>query len=267
VLALLARCGAPAAGQTPADPSTPSASDTSPASPPSISYAGGQLKIDALDATLADVLRKVAALTGTKIDLPPGAGGDRLPIVKLGPGPAREILASLLSDSSFDYLIQASDTDPEKIQSVVIMAREKKGSGSAGTDVVAGRQSRSPYARHGAPPLEEDAAMADSPAPAQQITADAVSQNQQPEPAQPDQPAPRQPAQPDQPAPLPVQPGQLVQPELFNGTPMAPMTTPSVLNQQSINQQLQQMYQQRAQINQQNQANQPAAPANSGSTK
>src|ERR1700680_314957 len=116
------------------------------AATPKISYVDGQLRIDALDSTLADVLKKVGALTGVNIDVPAGANSERMHIVELGPGPARQILASLLSDSNFDYLIQASDTDPEKIQSVLLMPREKRGSGTNGTDA-AGRPSRSPYAR------------------------------------------------------------------------------------------------------------------------
>ena len=121
------------------------ASDAAPLDrrPPTISYVGGQLRIDALGSTLADVLTKVAALTGVKIDVPAGADSERMPVVELGPGPARQILASLLSDSNFDYLIQASDADPEKIQSVLLMPREKKGERDQWTDAAA-RASRGP---------------------------------------------------------------------------------------------------------------------------
>ena len=52
---------------------------------------GGQLRIDVLGTTLADVLAKVAALTGVTIDLPEAAKDERLPVVQLGPGPAREV--------------------------------------------------------------------------------------------------------------------------------------------------------------------------------
>src|ERR1035437_8714624 len=91
-----------------------------------ISYVGGQLTINVLDSTLADVLAKVAALTGMKLDVPPGASAERMPVVELGPGPARQVLASLLDESTFDFVIQASATDPEKMQSVTLMTREKK---------------------------------------------------------------------------------------------------------------------------------------------
>src|SRR6516162_1743156 len=83
-----------------AAPTAPAASETTPAGPLKISCTDGQLRIDALDSTLGDVLTKVAALTGVKIETPAGASSERLPVVKLGPGPARQILASLLSGSS-----------------------------------------------------------------------------------------------------------------------------------------------------------------------
>ena len=75
-----------------------------PAAPPGISFAGGQLSIDALDATLADVLDKVAGLTGVKIDVPAEALKERMPVVKLGPGPPRQVLVSLLGDLNFEWM-------------------------------------------------------------------------------------------------------------------------------------------------------------------
>jgi hypothetical protein len=161
-----------------------------------------------------------------------------MPVVELGPGPARQILASLLSDSNFDYLIQASDADPEKIQSVLLMPRGKKGSGSNGSDAVA-RASRGPAA----PP---EAPVPDSPAPAPpEIPAPDASSLTQPAPAQPEQATPPPPVQPD----LSGQP--LLQPNTSNPAKPGALTPPPTLSPESINQQLQQMYQQRAQMTQQ----------------
>lgn len=232
--------------------SAPPASEKTPAGPPKISYVDGQLRIDALDSTLADVLTKVAALTGVKIDVPAGANSERMPVVELGPGPARQILAALLNDSNFDYLIQASDTEPEKLQSVMLMLREKKGSGTNGTDAAA-RPFRSPYARAVAATVKaEEAPVPDSPvaAPPENAAAEAGSLNPQPAPTQPDQPMQ-----------LP-----LSQPEQSNLTKPPPLTPPQTMNPQSINQQLQQMYQQRMQMMQQDrQTGSSGAPANPGS--
>jgi hypothetical protein len=129
---LAAAAGAPAQSV-----SAPPTSGGIPAVSPKITYEDGQLRIEALDSTLADVLRKVASLTGVTIDIPAGANSERMPVVDFGPGPARQVLASLLSDSGFDFLIQASGTDPGKIQNVLLIARDKKGSGSNGAEVVA----------------------------------------------------------------------------------------------------------------------------------
>lgn len=257
---------------------TESATQTAATAPPApekppearkeISYADGQLKIDALNATLADVLAKVAALTGVKIDLPEGAASEPMPVVDLGPGPAREILASLLRDSNFDYLILASDKDPEKIQSVVLMAREKKGSGTNATEAVA-RPIRSPYSRAAAPPPRpEEVAPPDPPAPVQpENTVAGVNSPNAPTQADPSASSPS--PQPDSSASsLSTQPDLSVpppfgQPLQTNIPPTFPVPPPAVMNQQNINQQLQQMYQQRMQMVQQDrQIGQPAVPGN-----
>jgi len=81
------------------------------------------LSISAENSTLADILSAVKAATGTPMDIPAGAGADRV-WVTLGPGPARPILAALLTGTSLDYVIQASDTDPNLMQSVQLSPRK-----------------------------------------------------------------------------------------------------------------------------------------------
>lgn len=269
VLALLLCASAANAQDIQTESATPA---PAPEKPPQvrkeISYVDGQLKIDALNATLADVLAKVAALTGVKIDLPEGATSEPMPVVDLGPGPAREILASLLRDSNFDYLILASDNDPEKIQSVVLMTRDKKGSGSNAIEAVA-RPIRSPYSRAAAPPpRQEEPAPPDPPAPAQpeNTVAGVNSPNGT---TQPDPSAPSPSPQPDSStSSLSTQPDLSApptfgQPLQTNIPPTFPVPPPAVMNQQNINQQLLQMYQQRVQMVQQDrQIGQPAVPGN-----
>ena len=92
-------------------------------SAPQVSYDGKQLTIIADNSTLSDILAAVRARTGAEIDVPTSASGERLAVVRLGPGPAREVLASLLSWTDFDYIIQASVTNPQGIQSVLLVAR------------------------------------------------------------------------------------------------------------------------------------------------
>ncbi len=209
------------------------------AEPLTITYVGGQLRIEARDSTLGYVLTKVAALTGVKIDVPAEANSEQMPFVKLGPGPARGVLASLLSDSNFDYLIQASDTEPGKIQNVLLIPRERKGAGTPGMEAP-GRSTSSPYAR---------ATVPDSPVPVQPASAPAeASLDPQPPPPQPDQSPRRAAFLPDQ-------------SELAKSAPLSP---PPILNSQGISQQLQQMYQQRMQMVQQDRQTLPAAAASPG---
>jgi len=215
------------------------ASEKAIAGSPKISYVGGQLKIDALGCTLAEVLTKVAALTGVTIDLPPGANTERMPIVDLGPGPAREVVASLLSDSSFDYVIQASETDPEKLKNVLVMAREKKGSGPIMAEA---RPARNAYGRVVPAAKTEEPPPPENPVEAKpEVTATAEAT-----------PPPETPAQPEQTTPRVDQSAQSLMPGVVqtNVPKTFPVPVPQVLDQQNINQTLQQMYQQRVQMNQ-----------------
>jgi hypothetical protein len=216
----------------------------SPAGSPKIAYVDGQLKIDAFDCTLADVLRKVAALTGVAIDIPPGANNEKMPVVELGPGPARQVLASLLSDTGFDFVIQASNTDPGKLQNVLLISKEKPG-GPANSPAVVARVSPRPNAR-GAQPE-------DTPAPAQPEISPVETASVNPQPAASDPEPPPPPAQPSQLSQIPFQ-NNATKP-FGNGAP------PAVLNPQNISETLQQMYQQRMQMIQQGQTGQGTPPA------
>lgn len=208
-----------------------------------ITFVNGQLTINVEDSTLATVLARVAALTGMKLDLPAGASAERMPVVALGPGPARQVLASLLDDSGFDYIIQSSDKDPDRMENLVLMLPDKKGPG-ANAPEVAGRS------RFGRPqPVVETA----------ESTAHEVSISAQQESAPPDPNTAQPPAatQPDTSAPL--QPMQPAPSESLRPGAMAPPTT---LSPQTISQQLQQMYQQRSQMVQQQRMTGPANPGN-----
>lgn len=227
--------------------SAPLAGNKLPVAPPKFSYVDGQLSISALNTTLGEVLAKVASLTGVKIEVPPAANGERMPFVELGPGTAREVLADLLSESNFDYLLAASETDPDRIQSVLIMTREK-GAGRAGRVEVASRSPRSPYARSAAPVESVEAAAPESPAlPSSSGTASPDAANSNPQSAAP----------PPDPSTQPVlAPGQSNVPKTF------PVPLPTTLDSPTISQQLQQMYQQRAQMNQQTRQTGSATPPN-----
>lgn len=90
--------------------------------PPRVSYEGGKLTIVAEDSELSDVLSQLKACTGADIDFPPSAAHQRI-WAGLGPGPARKLLASLLSGTGLDYAIQGSDIDPQGIGSIILTVR------------------------------------------------------------------------------------------------------------------------------------------------
>src|SRR6266550_928713 len=99
-----------------AEPGTPSRHQ--------VSYEDGQLSIIAENSKLGDILAAVSERMGADIELPASASDERI-WVRLGPGPARRVLAALLSETDLDYIIQASETDAEGIQSVLLSPRTK----------------------------------------------------------------------------------------------------------------------------------------------
>jgi len=113
---------------------------------PQVSWDGSQLTITADNSTLADILVAIRTRTGADIDVPPNASRERI-AARLGPGPAREIIATLLSWTDFDYVIQASDNDPAGVQSVILTYRgkpEEVVARSAADNLAARRPNRRP---------------------------------------------------------------------------------------------------------------------------
>jgi hypothetical protein len=92
-----------------------------PASPPQVSFQGGQLTISAQNSTLGDILKAVRVQTSATIDLP-GNAPERV-VGRFGPGPARDVLTSLLNGSHFNYLLLGSPTDPNALDRVILMAK------------------------------------------------------------------------------------------------------------------------------------------------
>jgi hypothetical protein len=112
--------------QAPAQPAAPPPTLAQlPATPPQVSFQAGQLTISAQNSTLGDILKAVRAQTGATIDLP-GTAPERV-VGQFGPAPARDVLASLLNGSHFNYLLLGSPTDPSALDRVILMAK----SGSA----------------------------------------------------------------------------------------------------------------------------------------
>ena len=98
-----------------------------PATQVEVEVRNGKLTIGANNATLAEVLYEVHRKTGADIPIPSGAERDQV-TGNFGPGPAREVMASLLNGSRFNFILVASDSDPSQLRSVVLTARGDAGS-------------------------------------------------------------------------------------------------------------------------------------------
>jgi hypothetical protein len=84
---------------------------------------GNQLKISSNNSTLARILAEIQKCTGANIEVPDGTATNRVSN-RLGPGPTRDVLASLLSSNDFDYVIGSSPSDPDRVETVLLMPRQ-----------------------------------------------------------------------------------------------------------------------------------------------
>jgi len=84
-----------------------------------VSYENGQLTIKANNVPLLAVVRAACSKIGAKIDAP--AGSSEPVFVEMGPGPARELLTSILTGSTFNYMVEAADDDPNVVASLTVI--------------------------------------------------------------------------------------------------------------------------------------------------
>ena len=96
-----------------------------PATPPRVSYENGMLSIVAENSTLGDILRQVHERSGAAIDIPPNAT-ERV-VSRLGPGPARDVLAALLNGSAFNYVMIGSPADPSSLARLILTPKPAGG--------------------------------------------------------------------------------------------------------------------------------------------
>lgn len=90
-----------------------------PESAPKVSFENGLLTIVANNATLGEILKQVKKLTGASIDLPANGAPERV-VTQIGPGAPRDVLATLLNGSAFNYVMLGSNFDPMAVASVVL---------------------------------------------------------------------------------------------------------------------------------------------------
>lgn len=125
--AILIKLGAPAA---PA-PSTASNENVvavapvvvaPPASSLHVEVKGNLLRIDSDKATLSEILFEVQRQTGADIPIPAGAEQEQV-VANLGPAPGRDVLASLLNGSRFNYVFVGADSDRGGISQVLLTVK------------------------------------------------------------------------------------------------------------------------------------------------
>lgn len=189
--------------------------------PPQVTYRNGQLTIVAPNSTLSAILSAVRTRTGAQVEVPADAINDRV-AVQIGPGNPRDVLATLLEGSRFDYIVLGSASDPDALSQVVLTPH--KGSATTATGVgqsappPAGASSQGPPGAFSGgvtrPEINADEDEQPEPAPAPEPAAVAPQPGVYQPGMQPGAPIPNVPPVPAQPGPQGQQnPGQVKTPE------------------------------------------------------
>ena len=79
-----------------------------------VTYTDGMLRIHSEKATLAQVLYEVQNQTQAEIAIPAGAEQEEV-IADIGPAPAREVLASLLNGSPYNFIFVGTESTLERV--------------------------------------------------------------------------------------------------------------------------------------------------------
>lgn len=108
-------------------PPPPPPEPTKPAPVLQIEFSNGKLRVVAERSTLGVVLHAIARQTGATVSMPPAAEQEPV-IANLGPGPARDVISSLLTGVPYNFVLMGSGRDLLQVTSIVLTAR---GAGSA----------------------------------------------------------------------------------------------------------------------------------------
>jgi hypothetical protein len=84
-----------------------------------VTYKGGLLTISAENVSLSDVLHEVSAKTGATIDFPNGSATEPV-FTNIGPGPVRDVLATLLNGTKFNYVMLGSANSSNTLEKIVL---------------------------------------------------------------------------------------------------------------------------------------------------
>jgi hypothetical protein len=162
--------------------------DAIPAVAPQVSYQDGLLTIVAPNSTLGDILRGVKKHTAAEIEIP--ANANERVATRLGPGPAREVVAELLNGSHFNYILLGSPENASALVRVVLVAKTGPDTPDA-APAAAGNATPTPPVANAAEAADGEATDEMAEDPADQAAADA----EQAPPATPDQPPVKTPQQ------------------------------------------------------------------------
>ena len=97
----------------------PIATEPVPAPAAMVIYKDGLLSISAENVSLSDVLHEVSAKTGATIEFPNGSATEPV-FTHIGPGPVRDILATLLNGTKFNYVMLGSEKSSNTLEKIVL---------------------------------------------------------------------------------------------------------------------------------------------------
>src|SRR5882724_6752787 len=109
-----------------------------PAPPPhpplEVAVHSNLMSIRAQGATLSEVLYEIHRRTGADIAIPAGAEQERV-VVNIPSAPGRDVIASLLNGSRFNYIVLGTDNDPGGFRNLLLSLKEGGAGGSSGVFV------------------------------------------------------------------------------------------------------------------------------------
>ncbi len=113
----------------PPPPPPPLRPEQMPAVAPQVTFQNGKLTIIARNSTLGDILRAVHTKTGANVELS-GSATERV-VGMFGPGPSRDVVASLLNGSHFNYVMLGSEANPDQLQHLILTPKGSDGGAAA----------------------------------------------------------------------------------------------------------------------------------------
>jgi hypothetical protein len=108
--------------------------------PPKVTCRGNTISISAKYSRLGAILSDIQKCTAVQFDAPEDA---KMSLIfdEIGPGTSADVVATLLNSSGYDFVIGASPDDPEKIEKVILLARNSdKNAGTTNTAAADGRE-------------------------------------------------------------------------------------------------------------------------------